>query len=139
MMDCKSCHAQCKAACCGIAPMPLDIFERNKDKIVQQPGSIERFNGPDIPDDLQNISVQEIKKDVEMVLPITKNLKCCFLNEDFSCNIYDDRPRICRKFGDESHIFMTCMWQAKDGRIRSRQERRGLERKCVAANIHLIT
>lgn len=140
MMDCKSCHSRCKADCCGITPMPLAIFDRNKDKIVQNPERVERFDGPDISDELNMPSISEMKdpsKNVQMVLPVTKNLKCCFLNEDLSCNIYEDRPNICRKFGDESHVYMTCVFQSKDGRIRGRQERRNLVRKCESKLINL--
>lgn len=135
-MDCKACHAQCKAACCGMCPMPLDLFERNKDKIVQHPQKVQLWQSPDVKGDLSMPSLQEMKdvsNNIDMVLPITKNMKCCFLNEDYSCNIYEDRPNICRKFGDESHIYMTCCYQSKDGRIRSRQERRSLERQCEGA------
>lgn len=82
-------------------------------------------SGPDI---LDNLEMDITVANTEFVLPMTENLKCCFLNTDLSCNIYDDRPNICKKFGDESHSFMTCHFQDKHGRIRSRQERRKLER-----------
>lgn len=34
---------------------------------------------------------------------------------------------VCREFGTESHLYMTCSYQASDGRVRSRQERRRVE------------
>lgn len=125
-MDCKKSHAQCKAQCCHVCAIPEAIFERNIEKIVRPIKEIRRGAGPVIPLDLQKL---DLKSEEILVVPITQDMKCCFLNEDLNCNIYEDRPNICRKFGDESHIFMTCSYQSKDGRCRSRQERRMIERQ----------
>ena len=125
-MDCSKSHSKCKASCCGCFPMPKEIFERNKDKIVTHPIETKEMNGPDLAEDL---SLEVLGKDIATILPITPNLKCVFLKEDYSCNIYEDRPRLCRKFGDETHPCMTCVYQDKNGRCRSRQETRYLNRK----------
>ena len=118
-MDCSKCHSQCLASCCSCAaPIPKDIYERNKDKIVTQPIEIFETEGQDI-----NL------KDEIAIIALTEHHQCIFLNIDLSCNIYEDRPWICRKFGDESHPFLTCSYQSKDGRVRSRQERRAIERE----------
>lgn len=132
-MNCKNCHKKCQAACCGVCPIPKDIFERNKEKIISNPCEILEVNGPDIADDLGETTINELKerKGKDFIIPITKNMKCCFLNEDLSCNIYQDRPNICKKFGDESHLFMTCLFQDKNGKIRSRQESRKIERQLL--------
>ena len=61
-------------------------------------------------------------KEGEVVLPFTKDLSCPFLKEDLSCAIYEDRPNICRKFGDETHILMSCPVQKHDGEPRSIEE-----------------
>ena len=53
---------------------------------------------------------------------------CPFLGLDDRCSVYDDRPDICRVFGDESSSVASCAYQDKDGRARSRQERRAVER-----------
>jgi Fe-S-cluster containining protein len=56
------------------------------------------------------------------VVPLTETGKCPFLKEDLGCNIYKNRPEICMKFGDETHINMTCAYQTKNGRARSTKE-----------------
>jgi Fe-S-cluster containining protein len=126
VMDCKKCHKQCNADCCGIFFIPKDIFDRNQDKIVNRDFQFTQVDEVSLIEDLiaGNASTK-----APHVVAQTKDLKCCFLNKDLSCNIYDDRPFVCRKFGDESSLHMTCQFQAKDGRVRSRQERRSLERK----------
>lgn len=54
---------------------------------------------------------------------------CPFLGLDDRCTIYDDRPEVCRLFGNERHIFMTCSYQTSNGRIRDRAERRRIEKE----------
>jgi Fe-S-cluster containining protein len=125
-MDCKKCHEQCKAACCTVFFIPKEIFDRNLDKIVTQPEKIDVVEDVFLIEDL--VEGREKPRPRLHIVAHTEDLKCCFLNKDLSCNIYEDRPYVCRKFGDESNITMTCSFQAKDGRIRSRQERRKLER-----------
>ena len=100
MMNCKKCHSQCKAICCGVIPMSEKLFEENKDKIVTHPEHIERFEGPDMTLSFGGDLFKEASSSppIKMVLPQTKSLKCCFLNEDLSCNIYETRPAICRKY-----------------------------------------
>lgn len=109
--DCFKMHKKCKAICCSDStPIPLDTFHKYKDKIVNYP-----LRTTVIPPD--HISGE------------TDTGRCMFLNDDHTCNIYEDRPEICKKFGDESHPMLTCGFQAKCGRIRSRQEKRRIERE----------
>lgn len=107
-MDCDKCFAACGAQCCSSVPLPNWIFEKH------QP-------------------VREITKMIplgdNMTIPETESGRCPFLGMDLKCTIYEDRPFVCRKFGDESSSLMTCAFQAADGRVRSRQERRQIERK----------
>lgn len=118
-MDCTKCHSRCNAECCSCtSPIPKDIYERNKDKIVTQPIQIIETDGKG-----------RDFKDEKAIVALTEHHKCIFLNIDLSCNIYEDRPWICKKFGDESHPYLTCSHQSKDGRVRSRQERRAIERE----------
>jgi Fe-S-cluster containining protein len=116
--DCFKCHAKCKAACCSVAPIEKEIYERNLDKRLRH--VLEEKNPNPFP---ENTAAKK------MVLPITEDMKCTFLKPDLTCNIEHDKPLLCKKFGDESHLMMTCVYQDKNGRIRSRQERRALERK----------
>lgn len=97
--------------CCNLSPIDKDVWERNKHKAVRP-----------YKEEL------EASEPFDAVFPITDDLKCCFLGHDLKCAIYDDRPRLCRKYGDESVLSMTCPYQAKDGKIRSRQETRKILR-----------
>lgn len=128
MMDCKTSHGKCGACCCSMFPIEKDLFETNKEKIVNSPIAIQSYNSPQINSDWGENPYENIGPEMEHVLPITKNGKCCFLNKDLSCNIYENRPPVCRKFGDETCGYMTCCFQSKDGRIRSRQESRSISR-----------
>lgn len=117
--ECSRLHSQCQAQCCGNAPIDPEIYERNLDKRLEEVVQEIPFRNID-PED------GELKL---MVLPVTESGKCTFLKRDLTCNIYDDRPEVCRRYGNERHLMLTCPYQAKDGRIRSRQERRSLLRK----------
>lgn len=107
MMDCSKCTAKCGAECCSNVPFDRSFVETHK-------------------------PVREIIELVplgdNMVVPKTASGRCPFLSEDYRCTVYKDRPRVCRVFGDESTIFATCSWQDKNGRVRSRQEKRQLDR-----------
>lgn len=107
--DCFKCHSKCKAVCCNVCPIEKEIYERNLDKRLR--------------------SIEKLSSLGAHVIPITSDGKCVFLKDDLTCNIYDDRPFLCKKFGDETHLMMTCAYQDKNGRHRSRQEKRALERK----------
>lgn len=80
--------------------------------------------------------VQPISDTHVMAVHITEERHgiCPFLGLDDRCTIYHDRPEVCHIFGSEIAITMTCSYQSKDGRIRSRQERRDIERKQADAH-----
>lgn len=122
--DCKKLHHVCKAGCCTITPIPKDLWNECRGKVVEKVEEVKEGLQVDP-------ETGELK---DFVVPFTKSLKCPFLNEDLSCNIYEKRPYVCRKFGDESHKYLRCHFQDKDGRIRTRQERRSLERDTVKAH-----
>ena len=107
--DCKKQHHKCKAQCCGIVPIPKKTYDSNKHKIVNEP-----------------LSILDAE---DCYIPITDNQYCPYLNKDLSCNIYDDRPDVCRKFGDESHPMLFCPVLNKNGQERCRQNRRFVERQ----------
>lgn len=98
----------CKARCCAFAPLPRATFFGNFDK-QQRP--VEK--------------IMELEGD--NVVPVTEDGYCTFLTDTLQCAIYDQRPEICDKFGDESHINMTCAFQTKDGQSRSKKERRRID------------
>lgn len=107
--DCKKMHPKCKAQCCGVVPIPKETYANNQHKIVRQPH------------DLVDAGTD--------VIPLTADAYCPFLTEGLDCNIYDDRPDVCRKFGDESHPMLFCPHLDKTGKQRSRQNRRQIERQ----------
>lgn len=97
---------KCKAECCGIVPFEKKWFD--KSKLVRKV-EIHEFEG--------------------LISAFDKDNYCGFLGYDFKCSIYNDRPEICKKFGDESDPFLVCPWENKDGETRCRGERRRLKRK----------
>ncbi len=110
-MNCFECHNKCKAECCSdLTPLPKGLIDKHQEKVV-------------------NCSIEKKEVYNESVINTTGNGRCIFLREDMRCNIYDDRPELCRKFGDETHPMLFCSWQSKEGRVRSRQEKRKIERQ----------
>lgn len=80
-------------------------------------------------DKLQQPVKEYVSFSDSVVVPLTENGKCPFLQTDFGCAVYETRPDICKKFGDESHILMTCAYQDKTGKERSLKEWSKIERK----------
>lgn len=105
-MDCSKCISKCKAACCGPVPFDRDFVEKNPPK-----------------KEVETMPVGD------KIILITDDLACPYLDENYLCSIYDDRPEVCRKFGDETALLLMCPYQNKDGVLRKRPERRRLERQ----------
>lgn len=97
--------------------MPTTIWERHKGEMQREVKEIQNMG-----------CVPRDGSDQAHIVLRTEDGKCVFLKDNLDCAIYEDRPWICRKFGDESCGMLTCSWKAKDGRIRSRQEKRKIER-----------
>jgi len=108
--DCKGTHHKCRAVCCSAIPIPRKIWEDNQDKVITKP-----TEAVDFPDDY--------------IFPKTESGGCPFLRNDYHCNIYENRPDVCRKFGDESTILMSCPYLHNNGKERSRQSFRHLQRQ----------
>lgn len=92
-MNCKV-H-KCNACCCYNIPFERFELERYKDKIVNtilftlpQGPSVVAFTDAD-----------------------PANNKCPFLRADYKCNIYENRPEVCRLFGIVPQ--MPCKWLKK--------------------------
>lgn len=89
----------CKAGCCYNVPMPKKLISAYRKKIANPILRIESLND-------------------DMVLAITDNdpnkNKCPFLNKEYKCNIYPQRPCVCRMFGDERFVsvsrFLRCAY-----------------------------
>ena len=108
--------ARCKADCCGPTPFPREFIVAN---YVNIPAGLE-------------YSLKVVPRQ-EVVIPMTEDDHCIFLNrQSFSCQIYDERPQICREFGNESHRLLSCPHMDSSGKYRLRQQRRNLQRKLKA-------
>ena len=119
--NCFPIHSKCQAMCCKVVPIEEEVFDRNRDKIVRPVTNECRFIGHDV---LEG-------KNKKLITPLTEDGYCPFLNQNLTCNIYEDRPSVCKKFGTECHKFMRCAYQDKDGKERSRQVRRSILREAT--------
>ncbi len=80
---------KCQADCCKNAPLPLDLLDIYKTKIVNPVITIKPLG---------------FAKGKLFGFPITnlRNLmenKCPFLTPTNTCNIYENRPQICKEYG----------------------------------------
>jgi len=108
--NCSLFYNKCAAKCCGPVPIKRSVFNANF-HLVQRP-------------------VEDLMDFVdETVIAKTADLTCPFLSSDFKCQIYNDRPDVCKEFGSEVHPHMTCSFQTKDGKARSEKETRKIEQK----------
>lgn len=87
MSKCKT--SKCNACCCYNIPFDQNELERFADKIVNPV----QFVAPMGPGRHGFAVVAFTDERVE------RN-KCPFLRHDFKCNIYDNRPEVCRLFGE---------------------------------------
>ncbi len=104
-MACSNCelfHKVCQAKCCGPVPINGPLFRAN----------ISRAQRP----------IKEVIDFGVDVLPVTEDGTCVFLSNEYKCMIYEVRPDVCKKFGDETHPFMTCAYQKADGKARTKKE-----------------
>jgi len=108
--NCSKLHKKCDAKCCGCFPMEEMLYRAHEDKRIAP-------------------VINEVPFAGGLIMPVTHDQKCCFLDVDYKCAIHEFRPEICRVYGDESDIMMTCSFQDKDGRNRSKQEIKKLESK----------
>lgn len=93
------CKENC-GECCGIVPIPKEIWEKNKHKKQRE---------------IQQ--VMEIRGEIYI---ICEGAKCVFLREsDKKCEIYSDRPQICRNYGIGKYDALSCPYIKPNGRPRS--------------------
>ena len=94
----KKCRVhKCQACCCYNVPFAQGELVRFADRIVTPVISVDHVFGAELP-----LTV-EVKKQSD----ILRN-KCPFLRADYKCNIYDNRPDVCRKFGEIDDL--PCKW-----------------------------
>ncbi|HNX02170.1 MAG TPA: YkgJ family cysteine cluster protein [Candidatus Cloacimonas sp.] len=111
------CDFNCKklkcADCCG--PIPFEkVFYQSVLKFKQRPIVSER-------------EVSSFGED--FIIPVTEDISCCFLTLENSCAIYEQRPQICRDFGNGTHEHLTCPKIEPNGKIRSKKNRKLLTKR----------
>lgn len=116
--ECKKYHSECKARCCGIVPIPVHIWQRNQHNIQK-----------DVKEKLKCYITDPEKIRHKAIIPVTNDGLCPFLKEDLSCAIYNDRPTVCKKFGDETHWALKCPMQKVDGTPRTDEEKKELDQE----------
>ena len=94
--------------CCSVFPISKKLYEKNKNKIQQQPEKITEI-------------------DFEKIVPITKDLKCVFLTKENKCAIYDERPEICKLYGISERL--PCPYLKPDGKKRTPAKTKRILRK----------
>lgn len=60
---------------------------------------------------------------------LTAEFRCVFLDEEWKCRIYDERPEVCRMFGmvpvlDDTGLLLQCPFLHPSGSRRNHRERR---------------
>ena len=81
MIACGKCHGDC----CGIVALYKDVAKRNEHKAQRKVTEVLEYSETE-------------------VLPVTEDMKCVFLQEDYSCAIYVERPEVCRRYGFEPQL-----------------------------------
>jgi len=86
---------KCHACCCYNIPFDSGELERFKDKIVRPVLFTDNLFGAL----------------VAFTDPSPENNKCPFLRDDYKCNIYENRPEVCRLYGMIERL--PCQWLKK--------------------------
>lgn len=86
--------SKCHAACCGIVPIPRETFEKHVGDVQGPYNVINAIDG-------------------QVVVMAAGKPVCAFLTPEFRCAIYEDRPEICRRFGNGDHPLLKCRFLCK--------------------------
>lgn len=108
--NCKDFHHLCKAACCGVVPIPEETWKNYGYKAQRNFSKLIPF------------------ADGQMI-PVTKDNICPFLSKDLKCAIYDQRPEVCQLYGNATELLLTCALQNPDGSARSFFQRQRILKK----------
>ena len=84
--------------CCGVVPIPKEVYEKNKDKITKK--------------------IIDIKQIRDNIYVITKDMFCIFLDKKKRCMIYEERPDVCKIYGIDMRL--PCPYFKFDGTKRDR-------------------
>lgn len=100
------CHPECPNSCCGPVGISRELWDKHKHKFEHKLDKILPYFGTDI-------------------IPACKDMKCIFL-ENKQCQIYDERPPICRAYGIREDI--PCAYVKPNGNFRSLAKRTRMQR-----------
>lgn len=76
MFQCKS---DCNAGCCGNIPLSKRILKKYRKNIQRK--------------------YEKNLLDNDMIYPVTTDCRCIFLNKKYHCEIYKERPFVCKIYG----------------------------------------
>ena len=94
------CMAGCKAECCGNVPISKLLIKRRRNKIHRRYEKIELGNG--------------------LIHPVTVDHYCIFLDKQFHCDIYKERPFVCKMYGTIEEL--QCPYIDINGKKRTEEE-----------------
>lgn len=102
--------SKCHAACCYNVPMEKGYISAYRKRIVNPVLRMEPQG-----DDKSARNVFGSKARAQYIMRTSEDVmenKCPFLRQDCRCNIYVQRPVICRRFGDprETQRFLNCQF-----------------------------
>ena len=107
MIDCSKCPEP--GSCCGPFQMKKGFLDKHKDKFQVKPDKIVEGGGWEC--------------------ALCNDLGCVFLNRKTKkCEIYEDRPEICKAYGYVDNIRIKCHWFKPSGRPRSEASRKKIQR-----------
>ena len=102
-------QGKCHSDCCGVVPLPADVWERNKHLI-------------------QRKLKEAVSAPHQEVYPLPEEgVSCLFLTKDCTCAIYDDRPQVCRMYG--IHPDLECPYLKPNGHLRSKASQKQVQRR----------
>lgn len=91
----------CKAQCCYNVPLPVGFLEAHEGRIITPViGQVNMGSHPVFSDSIVFLTDRDIDKN-----------KCPFLTVTNRCNVYEDRPEICRSYGDGETPLSTCKFR----------------------------
>lgn len=100
--DCSKYIDKCGHMCCGTVPMPKKLFRKFQSR--------------------KTCEVVQLADFGRMCIPLTKDNVCPFMAKGKGCVVYEHRPSVCRNYGNESDILLTCPMQDASGRERPQEE-----------------
>lgn len=107
-LDCsKAVPHLCQGNCCRYVPLPKDLVKNNWH--LKQ----------------REVYALYLHSENE-VMAITEDLRCLFLDKDYRCVVYKDRPYVCRVYGCGGADCLSCPYLNPDGSMREAKDSKRL-------------